>query len=41
MAMIDTKKVRDVLLEQVLPSWRRAVLKVCSNLLAANGGGLK
>ena len=26
--------------EQVLPSWRRAVLKVGSNLLAADGGGL-
>ncbi|HEV2681622.1 MAG TPA: glutamate 5-kinase, partial [Rhodanobacter sp.] len=28
------------LLEQVLPQWRRAVLKVGSNLLAADGGGL-
>lgn len=26
--------------EQALPSWRRAVLKVGSNLLAADGGGL-
>ncbi len=26
--------------EQVLPSWKRAVLKVGSSLLAANGGGL-
>lgn len=26
--------------EQVLPDWRRAVLKVGSNLLAADGGGL-
>lgn len=26
--------------EQVLPNWRRAVLKVGSNLLAADGGGL-
>jgi glutamate 5-kinase len=26
--------------EQVLPQWRRAVLKVGSNLLAADGGGL-
>lgn len=26
--------------QQALPSWRRAVLKVGSNLLAANGGGL-
>jgi glutamate 5-kinase len=40
MAMIDTKTVRDVLPEQVLPGWRRAVLKVGSNLLAADGGGL-
>jgi glutamate 5-kinase len=40
MAMIDTKKVRDVLPEQALPRWRRAVLKVGSNLLAADGGGL-
>jgi glutamate 5-kinase len=28
------------LAEQVLPRWRRAVLKVGSNLLAADGGGL-
>ncbi|HEY8326992.1 MAG TPA: glutamate 5-kinase, partial [Rhodanobacter sp.] len=40
MAMIDTEKVRDVLPEQALPRWRRAVLKVGSNLLAADGGGL-
>jgi glutamate 5-kinase len=40
MTMIDTKTVRDVLPEQVLPGWRRAVLKVGSNLLAADGGGL-
>ena len=40
MTMIDTKKVRDVLPEQPLPQWRRAVLKVGSNLLAADGGGL-
>ncbi|RRT95138.1 glutamate 5-kinase, partial [Stenotrophomonas sp. 278] len=26
--------------EQALPSWRRAVLKVGSSLLAADGGGL-
>ena len=26
--------------EQALPNWRRAVLKVGSNLLAADGGGL-
>lgn len=26
--------------EQVLPPWRRAVLKVGSSLLAADGGGL-
>ncbi|NLW96531.1 MAG: glutamate 5-kinase, partial [Xanthomonadaceae bacterium] len=26
--------------EQMLPPWRRAVLKVGSSLLAANGGGL-
>ena len=26
--------------EQRLPPWRRAVLKVGSSLLAANGGGL-
>lgn len=38
--MIDTKTARDVLPEQVLPGWRRAVLKVGSNLLAADGGGL-
>lgn len=25
---------------QALPAWRRAVLKVGSNLLAADGGGL-
>ena len=30
----------DVLREQPLPGWRRAVLKVGSNLLAADGGGL-
>ena len=29
-----------VLPEQALPTWRRAVLKVGSNLLAADGGGL-
>ncbi|GGY23520.1 glutamate 5-kinase [Rhodanobacter panaciterrae] len=32
--------VRVELPEQVLPRWRRAVLKVGSNLLAADGGGL-
>jgi glutamate 5-kinase len=32
--------VRVDLPEQVLPRWRRAVLKVGSNLLAADGGGL-
>jgi len=31
---------RSTLHEQVLPRWRRAVLKVGSNLLAADGGGL-
>ncbi|EIM03492.1 gamma-glutamyl kinase, partial [Rhodanobacter sp. 115] len=31
---------RSALLEQSLPTWRRAVLKVGSNLLAADGGGL-
>ncbi|WP_445146451.1 glutamate 5-kinase [Dyella sp. Tek66A03] len=31
---------RDALAEQPLPAWRRAVLKVGSNLLAADGGGL-
>jgi len=40
MAMIDTKVVRVELPEQMLPPWRRAVLKVGSNLLAADGGGL-
>nr|WP_199048400.1 glutamate 5-kinase [Dyella sp. ASV24] len=30
----------DVIPAQALPSWRRAVLKVGSNLLAADGGGL-
>ncbi len=31
---------RHALPEQPLPAWRRAVLKVGSNLLAADGGGL-
>lgn len=31
---------RPALPEQALPAWRRAVLKVGSNLLAADGGGL-
>ncbi len=32
--------VHEHIAAQVLPSWRRAVLKVGSNLLAADGGGL-
>jgi len=33
-------RVGSVFLEQALPTWRRAVLKVGSSLLAADGGGL-
>jgi glutamate 5-kinase len=40
MTVIDTEKAHTVLPEEVLPHWRRAVLKVGSNLLAADGGGL-
>jgi glutamate 5-kinase len=40
MAVIDTETTRSALPEQALPSWRRAVLKVGSNLLAADGCGL-
>ncbi len=40
MVLIDTEMARNALPEQVLPPWRRAVLKVGSNLLAADGGGL-
>ncbi|HZY32725.1 MAG TPA: glutamate 5-kinase, partial [Rhodanobacter sp.] len=40
MAVIDTENARTELPEQALPPWRRAVLKVGSNLLAADGGGL-
>ena len=41
MAVIDTETARTAALpEQALPRWRRAVLKVGSNLLAADGGGL-
>ncbi|KQZ74463.1 glutamate 5-kinase [Rhodanobacter sp. Root561] len=40
MAAIDTKSTRIHLPVQALPPWRRAVLKVGSNLLAADGGGL-
>ncbi|CAM0998246.1 Glutamate 5-kinase [Rhodanobacter sp. Root179] len=40
MAATDTKITRTHLPVQVLPPWRRAVLKVGSNLLAADGGGL-
>ena len=38
MAVIDTENARTELPEQALPPWRRAVLKVGSNLLAADGG---
>jgi glutamate 5-kinase len=40
MAAIDTRSTRTHLPVQALPPWRRAVLKVGSNLLAADGGGL-
>jgi glutamate 5-kinase len=40
MAAIDTKSTRTHMSVQALPPWRRAVLKVGSNLLAADGGGL-
>ena len=40
MTVIDTASARTELPGQALPSWRRAVLKVGSNLLAADGGGL-
>jgi glutamate 5-kinase len=40
MATIDAGNTRTGLPEQALPPWRRAVLKVGSNLLAADGGGL-
>ncbi|MGB6028364.1 MAG: hypothetical protein WBG22_01295, partial [Rhodanobacter sp.] len=40
MAAIDTGNTHTGLPAQALPSWRRAVLKVGSNLLAADGGGL-
>lgn len=40
MAVNGTTNQRDALPEQALPPWRRAVLKVGSNLLAADGGGL-
>ena len=40
MAVIDTETTGNALPEQMLPHWRRAVLKVGSNLLAADGGGL-
>src|SRR6185312_9856754 len=41
MAVIDTETARTAALpEQALPRWRRAVLKVGSNLLAADSGGL-
>jgi glutamate 5-kinase len=40
MTAIDTGNTYTDLPEQALPSWRRAVLKVGSNLLAADGGGL-
>lgn len=37
---MSTATTPHVLPEQALPAWRRAVLKVGSNLLAADGGGL-
>ncbi|MEO5830088.1 MAG: glutamate 5-kinase [Rhodanobacter sp.] len=40
MAANDTTNTHTELPEQDLPAWRRAVLKVGSNLLAADGGGL-
>jgi glutamate 5-kinase len=40
MAASDTTNTRTELPGQTLPPWRRAVLKVGSNLLAADGGGL-
>ncbi|MHB1058325.1 MAG: glutamate 5-kinase [Rhodanobacter sp.] len=40
MAASDTTNTRTDLPGQALPAWRRAVLKVGSNLLAADGGGL-
>jgi len=40
MTVIDTISTRTELPGQALPPWRRAVLKVGSNLLAADGGGL-
>ncbi|HEY8585316.1 MAG TPA: glutamate 5-kinase [Rhodanobacter sp.] len=40
MVVIDTSNARAELPVQTLPPWRRAVLKVGSNLLAADGGGL-
>jgi glutamate 5-kinase len=40
MALIDNRNAHAALPEQALPPWRRAVLKVGSNLLAADGGGL-
>ncbi len=40
MTVIDTMSARTGLPAQALPRWRRAVLKVGSNLLAADGGGL-
>jgi glutamate 5-kinase len=40
MAVINTGNAHNELPEQALPRWRRAVLKVGSNLLAADGGGL-
>ena len=40
MATIDAGNTQTGLPEQALPPWRRAVLKVGSNLLAADGGGL-
>jgi glutamate 5-kinase len=40
MAASDTTTTHTELPEQDLPAWRRAVLKVGSNLLAGDGGGL-
>ncbi|MGN6656835.1 MAG: glutamate 5-kinase [Rhodanobacter sp.] len=40
MATIDAGNTQTGLPEQALPRWRRAVLKVGSSLLAADGGGL-
>ncbi len=37
---MNLEPARHALAEQPLPAWRRAVLKVGSNLLAADGGGL-